>query len=256
MGHWSERAFVYHIYPLGLCDAPKRNNYYAPVEYRLDYIYQWIDHIADLGVNVVYIGPLFESLTHGYDTTDYYHIDRRLGDRQSLARLIRAFHQRGIRVIVDAVFNHVGRDFWAFKDVMKNQQYSWYCDWFQGLTFSKRSPVGDNFNYKTWKKHYSLVKLNLKNAYVKEHLFKAVEMWINELGVDGLRLDAADCLTVAFIQDLKRFTKKIKPDFWLMGEIVHGDYRKKISNKRLDSITNYQCHGEMVQSFNKNNLLE
>lgn len=247
---------IYHIYPLGLCNAPSYNNYRSAVQYRLNYIYDWIPHIKSLGVTTVYIGPLFESFSHGYDTYDYYHVDRRLGDRESLANLINEFHRQDIKVMVDAVFNHVGRDFWAFKDVLQNGAYSWYCDWFQGINFSKRSPFGDFFTYRTWKGHYSLVKLNLNNKYVKEHLFKAVEMWINELGVDGLRLDAADCLKVGFIRSLKKYTSKIKPDFVLLGEVVHGDYKKRANEKMLDSITNYQSYHELYRSFNSNNLWE
>lgn len=256
MSQLLNNALIYHIYPLGLCNAPKHNNFYSQVEYRINYLYQWIDHIQSLGVNIVYLGPLFESNSHGYDTSDYYHVDRRLGDRQALKNLVHEFHKRGIKVIFDAVFNHVGRNFWAFRDVMQNGSYSWYCDWFQGLTFTKRSPVGDNFSYRPWKKYYDLVKLNLNNTYVKEHLFKAVEMWIKELGCDGLRLDAADCLKVGFIRDLKNFCKKIDPDFLLIGEIVHGDHRKKVNDKMLHSVTNYQTYHELYKSFNNYNFGE
>lgn len=247
-------GFIYHIYPLGLCGAPTRNNFYAPVNHRIEVLYHWIEHLKNLGVTAVYLGPLFESNTHGYDTYDYYHVDRRLGDRQSLAKVIRAFHSVGIKVIVDAVFNHVGRDFWAFRDVLRYGERSQYCNWFKSLKFGARSPFGDPFTYKAWKKHYSLVKLNLSNAKVREHLFKAVEMWIKELGVDGVRLDAADCLTVKFIRDLKKYCTKIKPDFWLLGEIVHGDYRKKTNDKMLHSVTNYQAYNELYSSFNKKNF--
>jgi cyclomaltodextrinase len=253
---WAAGSVFYHIYPLGLCGAPANNNFYSPVQHRLEYLYYWMDHLQYLGINAVYIGPLFESESHGYDTVDYYHVDRRLGNRETLRKIIDEFHRRGIRVIVDAVFNHVGRKFWAFRDVLEKGGYSWYCDWFQGLTFTKRSPFGDPFTYKTWKGHYSLVKLNLQNKYVKEHLFKAVEMWITELGIDGIRLDAADCLRVKFIRDLAKFTKKLKPDFWLKGEIVHGDYRKKANEKALDSVTNYQLHKELFSSLNHNNYFE
>lgn len=254
MSHWAKDAFIYHIYPLGLCGAPHHNDFRTAVQHRIDYLYHWLDHLQRLGVNVVYLGPLFESSTHGYDTADYYHVDRRLGNRESLARLVSELHRRGIRVIFDAVFNHVGRDFWAFRDVLQKGGYSWYCDWFQDLKFGRRSPKGDPFTYKPWKKHYDLVKLNLNNKYVKEHLFKAVEMWIRELGADGLRLDAADCLKVGFIRELKKYCLKIKPDFWLLGELVHGDYRKRVNEKMLDCVTNYQCFSELTGSFNQHDF--
>ena len=256
MNRFIHEGFVYHIYPLGLCGAPNRNDFHSKPQNRLDYIHQWIDHIKNLGVTIVYIGPIFESTSHGYDTSDYYHVDRRLGDRKSLANLVQAFHNKGIRVIFDAVFNHVGRNFWAFRDLLKNKQHSQYVDWFDGLKFGVRNPLGDNFTYKTWKKYYELVALNLKNPQVKEHLFKAVEMWINELGVDGLRLDAADCLKKPFVRQLKKYCQKIKPDFWILGEVVHGDYRKRTNDKMLDSVTNYQCYRELFHSFNHSDFSE
>lgn len=247
-------SFIYHIYPLGLCNAPGHNDQFSPVKHRIEYLYEWVEHIKNLGATAVCIGPLFESSSHGYDTIDYYHVDRRLGDRRSLAGVVNTFHQNGIKVIFDAVFNHTGRNFWAFRDVRQKNNFSWYCHWFQDLKFGKISPFGDPFTYKAWKKHYSLVKLNLNNKYVKEHLFKAVEMWIHELGCDGLRLDAADCLKVGFIRDLKKFCKKIKPDFWILGEVVHGDYRKRVNDKMLDSVTNYQVHHEFISSINHKNF--
>lgn len=256
MKNWFTESFIYHIYPLGLCGSPYKNPFTNKISYRLNILYDWIEHLKNLGVTAVCIGPLFESSSHGYDTVDYYHIDKRLGDRNSVKNIVDTFHKNGIKVIFDGVFNHVGRDFWAFRDVLKNGKNSWYCHWFDGLNFAQRSPFGDPFTYKTWKKHYSLVKLNLKNKYVKEHLFKAVEMWINELGVDGLRLDASDCLTVSFIKDLKKYTKKIKKDFILLGEIVHGDYRKKVKQDRLDSVTNYQRYRQLYDSFKHKNFYE
>lgn len=256
LNKWATEGIVYHIYPLGLCGAPSRNDFYSYPQNRLDSIHQWIDHIKNLGVTIVYLGPLFESTSHGYDTSDYYHVDRRLGDRKTLANLVKAFHNNGIRVIFDAVFNHVGRNFWAFRDLQKNRQYSAYVDWFDGLKFDQRSPLGDPFTYKAWKKHYELVALNLKNPQVKEHLFKAVEMWVNELGVDGIRLDAADCLKKPFIRQLKKYCKKLKPDFWILGEVVHGDYRKRTDDKMLDTVTNYQCYKELFHSFNHKDFSE
>ncbi|MBC7475694.1 MAG: alpha-glucosidase C-terminal domain-containing protein [Candidatus Sericytochromatia bacterium] len=256
MTHWAYDSFFYHIYPLGFCDAPTNNNFHAPIYHRLIKIYDWIDHFQSMGINALYLGPVFDSDTHGYDTADYYHVDRRLGNRETLAKLIYTLHQRGIRVILDGVFNHVGRNFWAFQDVLKNGRNSLYCDWFEGLKFGQKSPYGDPFTYKAWNGHYNLVKLNLKNYYVKEHLFKAVEMWIRELGIDGLRLDAADCLRLDFLRELADFCKKIKPDFWLKGEIIHGDYRTWANEHTLDSVTNYECYKGLYSSHNDKNYYE
>ncbi|HEX7592422.1 MAG TPA: alpha-amylase family glycosyl hydrolase, partial [Candidatus Limnocylindrales bacterium] len=115
MTDWARDAFFYHVYPLGLCGAPARNDFgAAPVE-RLDRLIPWLGHIRELGATALYLGPLFESTAHGYDTADYWHLDRRLGTDETLRRVVQAAHDAGLRVILDGVFNHVGRDFWAFR---------------------------------------------------------------------------------------------------------------------------------------------
>src|SRR5512135_58319 len=192
MIHWAYDAVFYHIYPLGMCGAPERNDFTSPAQPRLEQLHGWIDHLVSLGVNALYLGPVFESTTHGYDTADYYWVDRRLGTNETLAQLSAALHQKGIRLILDAVFNHVGRDFWAFRDLLEQRERSAYRDWIHGLDFSRHSPHGDPFAYDGWNSHYSLVKLNLRHAAVKEHLFQAVAAWMRDFDIDGLRLDAAD----------------------------------------------------------------
>lgn len=254
--HWAQDAFFYHIYPLGMCAAPEKNDFNAPAVARLDQIYSWMDHLQMLGVNAVYLGPLFESESHGYDTADYYWVDRRLGTNDTLRNLVAEFHRRGMRVILDAVFNHVGRKFWAFRDVLEKGQGSPYCSWFKGLRFDERSPYQDPFTYETWSGYYSLVKLDLQNTDVRSHLFGAVEQWVHEYDIDGLRLDAADCLADDFLMALSSFSHSLKPDFWLMGEIVAGDYRHWVNDKMLDSVTNYECYKGLFSSHNDKNYFE
>jgi cyclomaltodextrinase / maltogenic alpha-amylase / neopullulanase len=256
MSDWARDSFFYHIYPLGLCGAPLKNDFQAAPQPRLDKILPWLDHAHDLGANALYLGPLFESSSHGYDTVDYFTVDRRLGTNESLARLCRAARERGFRVVLDAVFNHVGRDFWAFRDVREKGKGSPYCSWFQGLTFAKRSPLGDPFNYDTWNGHYSLVKLDVRVPAVKAHLFAAVTRWCEELGIDGLRLDAADCLDLDFLRALRAHGRGLKPDFWLLGEIVHGDYRRWVAPDLLDSVTNYECYKGLYSSHLDANYFE
>ena len=118
---WYEEAVFYHIYPLGLCGAPEHNDGSAPVS-RLNDITDWIDHIAAIGCTGLYIGPLFESTGHGYETTDYHTLDRRLGTNEDLVSFVAKCHARGIRVIFDGVFNHTGREFFAFKDLRQNRE--------------------------------------------------------------------------------------------------------------------------------------
>jgi glycosidase len=256
MSHWASDTIFYHIYPLGFCGAPTHNDFSAPVTPRLDKLYGWLDHLQSLGINGLYIGPLFESTRHGYDTADYYQVDRRLGSNETLKQLVTVLHQRGIRVILDGVFNHVGRDFWAFRDVLTQGERSPYCDWFQGLRFDQHSPYGDPFSYESWNGHYSLVKLNLRNPAVKDHLLQAVSLWIREFGIDGLRLDTADCLDFDFMKDLAAFGRGIRPDFWLMGEVIHGDYRRWVNPAMLDSVTNYECYKSLWSSHKDKNYFE
>ncbi len=254
--NWISESVFYHIYPLGFCDAPKRNDFHSYRETRLDKVWAWTTHMKNLGINALYLGPVFESTAHGYDTADYYHVDRRLGDNETLVALVEHLHANGIRVILDGVFNHVGRDFWAFRDVQQNQKNSRFYDWFAGLDFSKRSCFGDLFGYEGWNGHYDLVKLNLANVEVRQHLLGAVQMWITEFGIDGLRLDVADCLDIAFQQELAAFCKNIRKDFFLVGEVVHGNYNKWVNRQTLDSVTNYECYKGLYSSLNDNNYFE
>ena len=256
MKHWAYDAIFYHVYPLGFCGAPSHNDFCSPAVPRLEQLYGWIDHLQALGVNALYLGPLFESTAHGYDTADYYRVDRRLGSNQTLSEVVAALHRSGIRVILDGVFNHVGRDFWAFRDVLAQGARSPYCDWFQGLSFSGCSPYGDPFTYEGWNGHASLVKLNLHNPAVREHLLQAVALWVREFEIDGLRLDVADCLDLDFQQALAAFCRDLRSDFWLMGEVIHGDYRRWVNPETLDSVTNYECYKGLYSSHVDKNYFE
>ena len=256
MNHWFNNSLFYHIYPLGFCGAPQTNDGYSQPVNRLSDIHGWLDHIQSLGVNALYLGPVFESTTHGYDTANYYEIDRRLGTKQDLRRLSDELHNRGMHLVLDGVFNHVGRDFWAFKDLLTNKEASSYKGWFQNLRFGESSPFGDPFSYEGWNGHYGLVKLDLENPQVREHLFGAIEMWTRELSIDGIRLDAADCLSFTFLESLSAFCHNLREDFWLMGEVIHGDYRQWANPKTLDSVTNYELYKGLYSSHNDKNYFE
>ena len=146
--NWYDNAIIYHIYPLGFCGAPKFNDGSEDVTYRLDKVLDWIPHLKEMNVDAVYFGPVFESVEHGYDTIDYKKIDRRLGDNNSFRFICDRLHENGIRIILDGVFNHVGRKFPQFVDIQEKGQGSEYCDWFQNLNFGGPSPCGDTFWYK------------------------------------------------------------------------------------------------------------
>lgn len=254
--HWIGQAVFYHIYPLGFSGASLQNDFKNKPEERLNKLHEWIPHIKSTGFNAIYFGPLFESTYHGYDTADYLNVDRRLGNNETLKNLINEFHKNDIKVILDGVFNHVGRDFFAFKEIIEQQRESKYVNWFAGISFDKRSPYGDAFTYENWNGHYNLVKLNLDNPEVTDYLFNAVKMWIEYFEIDGLRLDVADCLDKNFQRELSHFSKTIREDFWLMGEVIHGDYRKWANPGMLDSVTNYECYKGIYSSHVDKNFFE
>ncbi len=254
--NWYDNAIIYHIYPLGFCGAPKFNDFGDDVVYRLDKVLEWIPHFKEMNVDAVYFGPVFESVEHGYDTVDYKKIDRRLGDNNSFRFICDRLHENGIRVILDGVFNHVGRKFPQFVDIQEKGQASGYCDWFQNLNFGGQSPCGDPFWYEGWNGHYNLVKLNLRNVGVCDHLIDAINYWIESFGIDGIRFDAADCIDFDFFKRIRSFCKGKKPDFWLMGEIIHGDYNRWANPEMLDSVTNYECYKGIYSSHNDKNYFE
>ncbi len=254
---WYQNAFFYHIYPLGFCGClttDKENP--ASSNPGLKKITSWIPHLKELGINAVYLGPVFESDYHGYDTRNYFQTDSRLGSNADLKELSHDLHAAGIRLVLDGVFNHVGRGFWAFQDLLQHGTDSAYYDWFQGIHFDERSPLGDSFSYDTWQGHYELVKLNLKHPPVRQHLLEAVRYWMTEFQIDGLRLDVADCLEHDFIRELHQQTKSMRSDFWLMGEVIHGDYRTWVNPDMLDSVTNYENYKSNYSSLADKNYYE
>jgi cyclomaltodextrinase len=251
-----KESIFYHIYPLGFCGAPLKNDYTSEPIPRIEKIHHWVDHIKSLGANAIYFGPIFESETHGYDTVDYQAIDRRLGNHETVANLFRHLHNQDIRIVLDGVFNHVGRDFWAFQDVLKNGRSSKYRHWFGNLNFEQKSPLNDPFRYDSWRGYDHLVKLDLANPEVKEYLFSAVKAWIDLLDIDGLRLDCADCLDFRFMSELSALCKAIRPDFWIIGEVIHGDYARWVNKNMLDSVTNYACYKGLYSSHNDKNYFE
>ncbi len=247
---------IYHIYPLGFTGAPMTNTFQSTPDFRLGKVYTWIEHLKSLNITAIYFGPIWESTSHGYDTADFFNVDRRLGTNEEVKELFAALDENGIKIILDGVFNHTGRDFWAFRDVKENGQASPFRDWFAGLNFDASSPFGDPFSYQGWNNHYSLVKLNLQNQDCVQHLLGAVTSWIQDFDIDGIRLDAADCVDIGFQQQLASHVQKLKPGFFLLGEIIHGDYNKWANDTTLNSVTNYECYKGLYSSFNDKNMFE
>jgi glycosidase len=251
-----EDRIFYHIYPLGFCGAPEKNDFASPPAGGLRAIAEHIPRLLELGINALYLGPLFESSTHGYDTRDYYQVDRRLGTKGDLQDLVRSCHEAGIAVILDAVFNHTGRDFFAFQDLRERGPDSAYRDWFASVDFSGQSPCGDPFRYEGWQGCYDLVKLNGHSGEVRDYLLEVMGFWIREFDIDGLRLDAADLLLPDFMDALYLRGNSLKEHFWLMGEVVAGDYRHWVREGRLHSLTNYELYKGLWSSFNDRNFFE
>lgn len=252
---WYDEAVFYHIYPLGMADAPKENTYGEPV-HRLNNLIPWIRHIKDIGCNAIYIGPLFESVGHGYETTDYKKLDSRLGDNEDLKNYVAKCHEEGIRVIFDGVFNHTGRDFFAFQDIKKNREGSQYRDWYCNVNFGGNNEYNDGFSYDNWGGYNLLVKLNQRNPAVKDYICDVIRLWVKEFDVDGIRLDAADVLDFDFMKALRGVANEVKLDFWLMGEVIHGDYSRWVNEGTLHSVTNYQLHKALYSGHNDHNYFE
>ena len=252
---WYDEAVFYHIYPLGLTGAPKQNDYGEPV-HRLNTLVPWIEHIKKTGFNALYIGPLFESVGHGYETTDYKKLDSRLGTNEDLKAFVKECHEQGIRVIFDGVFNHTGRDFFAFKDLQKNREQSPYKDCYCNVNFQGNNEYNDGFSYENWGGYNLLVKLNQHNPAVRDYICDVIRYWVSEFDVDGIRLDAADVLDFEYMKALRRTANEVKPDFWLMGEVIHGDYSRWVNEGTLHSVTNYQLHKALYSGHNDHNYFE
>lgn len=250
---WAYESVFYQIYPLGMCGAPFEND--GVLEHRILNCLDWVEHIEKLNANAVYFSPVFESDTHGYNTRDYTKIDVRLGTNEDFKKVVDAFHAKGIKVIVDGVFNHVGRGFFAFQDVLSKRWDSQYKDWFN-ISFDGNSNYNDGLWYEGWEGNYDLVKLNLHNEEVVQHIFNAVEGWINEFEIDGIRLDVAYCLDYGFLRRLRDFCDSKKQDFFLVGEVLHGEYGRMLNEMNIHSIYNYQCYKGIYSAFNSYNMFE
>ena len=250
---WAYESVFYQIYPLGFCGAPFEND--GVEENRIKKVIDWIPHIKELGCNAIYFSPVFDSDTHGYNTRDYRKIDCRLGSNDDFKNVCQALHENEIKVVLDGVFNHVGRGFWDFQDVLNNRENSRYKDWFH-IDFGGNSSYNDGLWYEGWEGHYDLVKLNLCNPEVVNHIFECIKGWVDEFDIDGLRLDVAYCLDFDFLKNLHNYCKSLKEDFFLLGELLHGDYARWVNGEMLDSATNYECYKGLHSSFNSMNMFE
>ncbi len=266
MTAWYTDSTFYHMYPLGMTGAPKKNPYpwpeetsaagFVPPSAPMEELSQWIFHLKQMNFTAIYIGPVFESSSHGYDTRDYRLIDRRLGSSRDFSRFISQCHENGIRVVIDGVFNHTGREFFAFRDIMEHGSASPYTGWYKNISFDWKSPLGDSFGYEAWRGIWELPCLNLQNPQVKEYLKDVIRFWVSEFDIDGIRLDCANVLDFQFMKELRLLSGELKPDFWLMGEVIHGEYGRWVNDEMLHSVTNYEMHKSIYSAHNDHNYFE
>ena len=250
---WAYESVFYQIYPLGFCGAPFEND--GVLEHRILKVLDWIPHMEKLGIDAIYFSPVFESDTHGYNTRDYSKIDCRLGTNEDFKQVVQALHAHGIKVVLDGVFNHVGRGFHAFQDVVKNRENSPYLHWFH-ISLEGNSNYNDGLWYEGWEGNYDLVKLNLGNEEVVQHILNSVKGWVDEFDIDGLRLDVAYCLSDEFCRRLRGYCDGLKTDFFILGEVLHGEYGRMLAQKNIHSVTNYQCYKGLYSAFNSYNMFE
>ncbi len=250
---WLYESTLYQIYPFGFCGAAQTND--GSTSHAILKVNDWIPHLHSLGVDCVLFNPLFESDSHGYDTRDFGYVDKRLGTNDDFAAVCHALKAQGIRIVLDGVFNHVGRGFWAFQDVLQNREASQYNSWFH-ISYDGNSNYNDGFWYEGWEGHFELVKLNLHNPAVVDYLLHIVSEWVTRFDIDGIRLDVAYCLEPDFLRRLRQHTNALKADFALIGEVLFGDYNRIVNDEMLHSCTNYECYKGLFSSMNDKNLFE
>ena len=250
---WAYNSIFYQIYPIGFCGAPVHND--GVCVPRIRKLMDWSEYLQTLGVDSILLNPIFESDNHGYDTRDFKTIDCRLGTNEDFKKVCEDLHKHNVKIVLDGVFNHVGRGFWAFKDVQEKKWDSPYKDWFH-ISFDGNSCYNDGFWYEGWEGHFELVKLNLQNPAVVDYLMECVKYWIDEFDIDGLRLDVAYSLDHNFMRRLRSYTQELKPDFALIGEVLFGDYNIIVNDEMLHSCTNYECYKGLYSSFNSMNMFE
>lgn len=251
-----DEMVIYHIFTMGYCGAEATQVECDGIHHRLNKIEAQLPYLKELGANTILLGPLFSSISHGYDTTDYSKVDPRLGTNEDLTHLVQICHDQGISVILDCVFNHVGRSFFAFEDLKQNREQSIYKDWFDSVNFWENNSYNDGFSYRNWAGCDNLVKLNLYHPDVKNYLKQTLASWIDDYDIDGVRMDAANVMDMGFVRELGDMARAKKTDFFMVGESVSGDYSLMVERGGLNSVTNYEDYKGLYSSLNDKNYFE
>jgi cyclomaltodextrinase len=248
---WVEHAVWWNVFPMGFLGAEReRLAPEADVRHRLPRLETWLDYLVGLGASGLLLGPVFESSTHGYDTVDHLAIDRRLGDAADFDSLVAAAHERGVRVLLDGVFNHVGRDFPQFQEALRDGPGSAAAQWFHLRWTGGAEPDYDDFEG-----HSQLVTLNHSSAAVVDHVVEVMCHWLDR-GADGWRLDAAYAVPPEFWATVLPRVRERHPDAYLVGEVLHGDYADYVRASGLDSVTQYELWKSIWSSLNDRNFHE
>ena len=246
---------LYHMHSLAAAGVPAANpdvDATGPCGRGLRVLQRWLDHVAALGCGGVLLTPVFVSGTHGYDTVDPLRIDQRLGDDDDFAAFVEDCHARDLKVILDGVFNHVGRAFAPFRDVMARGASSPYADWFR-LDFSRDD--GDGFGYRDFEGQRELVALNHRSEAVLEWASAVARHWLAR-GADGWRLDAAYAIPTPFLSSLTGRIRQHHPEAFIFGEMIHGDYARFVTDSGVDAVTQYELHKAIWSSLNDANFFE
>jgi glycosidase len=245
---WAEHAIFWHVYPLGFTGAEKSEPpTEEPVWHRLRQLAGWLDYAVELGCSGLLLGPVFAAETHGYDTIDHFQIDPRLGDQEDFDHLIAEAGRRGLRVVLDGVFNHVGRSFPAFQAALRGGPGSPAAKWF------RRDPASGDFA--TFEGHHQLVVLDHEEPAVLDYVTQVMSHWLDR-GAAGWRLDAAYAVPASFWAKVLPAVRGSHPGAWFLGEMIHGDYAAYAAESGLDSITQYELWKAIWSSLNDRNFFE
>ncbi|TKV56912.1 DUF3459 domain-containing protein [Nakamurella flava] len=245
MDSWTEHVIWWHVYPLGFVGAEPTADAGTPVTHRLDRLHGWLDHVISLGANGLALGPIFASETHGYDTRDYLTLDPRLGDDDDFDALISACRERGIRVLLDGVFNHAGRSFPPVAEAIAAGPGGPAGQW---IRWSGEHPYA-------FEGHEPLVTLDHGNPAVQDMVVEVMNHWLDR-GIDGWRLDAAYAVPAEFWAAVLPRVRERHPDAWFVGEMIHGPYDEYVAASTLDSITQYELWKATWSSLRERNLWE
>ncbi|SCX27315.1 alpha-amylase family glycosyl hydrolase [Mycolicibacterium fluoranthenivorans] len=238
---WVTHAIWWQIYPLGFVGAFPADPPPPPDEHRLLRIVEWLDHAVELGCSGIALGPVFASRTHGYDTTDHYRIDPRLGVEADFDRLVEECHRRGLRILLDGVFNHVGTDFPRYRAALDGGDTAWF----------RRARDG----FATFEGHGELIALNHGNPDVIDYTVEVMAHWLDR-GADGWRLDAAYAVPDRFWASVLPAVRERHPEAWFVGEVIHGDYPAQVRSAGFDSVTQYELWKAIWSSLNDGNFHE